>query len=50
LFTITLTLILEATRSRRVRLLYCLPPLFVLWANLHVHFLYGLFLVGRLLG
>ena len=50
LFTVTLTLILEANRSGRVQLLYWLPPLFVLWANLHIQFLYGLFLVGLLLG
>jgi len=50
LFTVTLTLILEANRSSRVQLLYWLPPLFVLWANLHIQFLYGLFLVGLLFG
>jgi len=50
LFTLTLTLILEANRGGRVHLLYWLPPLFVLWANLHIQFLYGLFLVGLLFG
>ncbi len=50
LFAVTLTLILEANRSGRVQLLYWLPPLFVLWANLHIQFLYGLFLVGLLFG
>jgi hypothetical protein len=50
LFTITLTLLLEANRSGRVQLLYWLPPLFLLWANLHIQFLYGLFLVGLLFG
>jgi hypothetical protein len=50
LFAVTLTLILEATRTGRVQLLYWLPPLFLLWANLHIQFLYGLFLVGLLLG
>jgi len=50
LFTVTLTLILEANRSGRVQLLYWLPPLFVLWANLHIQFLYGLFLMGLLFG
>jgi hypothetical protein len=50
LFTVTLTLILEANRGGRVQLLYWLPPLFVLWANLHIQFLYGLFLVGLLFG
>jgi hypothetical protein len=46
LFTVTLTLLLEARRTNRVQLLYCLPPLFVLWANLHIQFVYGLFIVG----
>ena len=50
LFTVTLTLLLEANRSGRVQLLYWLPPLFLLWANLHIQFLYGLFLVGLLFG
>jgi hypothetical protein len=50
LFTVTLTLILEAKRSGHVQLLYWLLPLFVLWANLHIQFLYGLFLVGLLFG
>jgi hypothetical protein len=50
LFAVTLTLILEANRSGRVQTLYWLPPLFALWANLHIQFLYGLFLVGLLFG
>jgi hypothetical protein len=50
LFSIVLTLILEANRNGRVQPLYWLPLIFVLWANLHIQFLYGLFLVGLLLG
>jgi hypothetical protein len=50
LFMVTLTLILEARRSGRVQILYWLPPIFVLWANVHIQFIYGLFLVGLLLG
>jgi hypothetical protein len=50
LFMVTLTLILEAQRSGRVQTLYWLPPLFILWANLHIQFIYGLFLLGLLLG
>ncbi len=46
LFTITLTLILEANRSGRVQLLYWLPPIFVLWSNLHIQFIYGIFVLG----
>ncbi len=46
LFAITLTLLLEANRSRQVQLLYWLPLIFLLWANLHIQFIYGLFLVA----
>ncbi len=50
LFCVTLTLLLEANRTGRVQPLYWLPLIFVLWANLHIQFIYGLFLVGLLLG
>jgi hypothetical protein len=46
LFTITLTLILEANRSGRVQLLYWLPPIFLLWSNLHIQFIYGIAVLG----
>jgi hypothetical protein len=46
LFAITATLILEANRSGRVRLLYWLPLIFLVWANLHIQFIYGIFVVG----
>ncbi len=45
-----LTLILEANRSGRARPLCWLPLLFLLWANLHIQFIYGLTIVGMLLG
>ena len=48
LFSITLALLLEANRSGNIRTLYWLPLIFVLWANLHIQFIYGLFLVGLL--
>ena len=50
LFSVTLTLILEANRSGRVKTLYWLPVVFLLWSNLHIQFIYGLFTVGLLLG
>jgi hypothetical protein len=50
LFCILLTLILEANRSGRVQLLYWLPLIFLLWANLHIQFIYGLIAVGLLTG
>ena len=46
LFSVTLTLLLEANRSGRVQTLYWLPLIFLVWANLHIQFIYGLFLVG----
>jgi hypothetical protein len=49
LFCVTLTLVLEAHRTGRVQLLYWLPLVFLLWANLHIQFIYGLFVVGLLL-
>src|SRR5271166_6391044 len=49
LFCVTLTLVLEANRTGRVQLLYWLPLVFLLWANLHIQFIYGLFVVGVLL-
>ena len=49
LFCVTLTLALEAHRTGRAQLLYWLPLFFVLWANLHIQFIYGLFVVGLLL-
>ena len=42
----TLTLLLEAHRTSRIQLLYWLPPLFFLWANFHIQFVYGLFAFG----
>jgi hypothetical protein len=50
LFTVTLTLLLEANRSGQVQLLYWLPLIFVLWANFHVQFIYGLFVVAVFAG
>ena len=46
LVCITLTLILLANRSGNVRLLYWLPPIFLLWSNSHIQFIYGIAIVG----
>ena len=46
LFSVTLALILESRRSGEVRGLYWLPLIFLLWANLHIQFIYGLGVVG----
>ncbi len=45
-FILELDLILTAQRSGNSRPLWLLPPLFVVWANVHIQFSYGLFLLG----
>ena len=50
LFAVTLTLTLEAQRSGRVQLLYWLPLVFLMWANCHIQFVYGIFVVGLFAG
>ena len=49
LFCVTVTLLLKAQHSGNVRTLYSLPLVFLLWANLHIQFIYGLAVVGLLL-
>lgn len=46
LWCLLFTLLLEANRGGRVQPLYWLPALFVLWANLHIQFVYGLLTLG----
>jgi hypothetical protein len=41
-FAVVLTLITMARSAGNPRLLYSLPPLFLLWANLDIQFVYGL--------
>jgi len=50
LFCVTLTLLFEAQRRKRVQLLYWLPLVFLIWANIHIQFVYGLAAVGLLAG
>lgn len=50
LYCATLALLLEAQRRQDIRLLYWLPPLMLVWANLHIQFIYGLFAVGLFVG
>jgi len=45
-FAVELRLLLRCRYSGSVRWLYWLPPLFVLWANLHIQFVAGLVLLG----
>jgi len=48
-FGIELMLLVSARRSGAVRNLLWLPPLFVVWANLHIQFVAGLTLLGLFL-
>jgi len=50
LFMVVLTFLLGAQRSGKVQLLWWLPLLFALWANIHIQFIYGLFVVGLFMG
>ncbi len=50
LFAVTLTLLLESHRTGRVPLLYWLPLVFFVWANCHIQFIYGLFVVALFAG
>ena len=45
-FIIELDLLLAARQSRDSRRLWLLPPLFALWANVHIQFVYGLLVLG----
>ena len=42
LYTVELTLLCSAMESGRWRRLWLLPPIFMLWANVHIQFVYGL--------
>jgi hypothetical protein len=47
LFTaLTLDAILDLRDGRRTRMIWILPLLFLLWANLHIQFVYGLLLLA----
>lgn len=50
LFTIILTLLFEAQRTGSVQILYWLPLVFLVWANIHIQIIYGLAVVGLLAG
>ncbi len=46
LFTLELALIFRAQETRNEKYLYWLPLLFLVWANFHIQFVYGLVLPG----
>ena len=45
-FTVELFLIARAENTASIRPLYVLPFIFVLWANTHIQFIYGLFAIA----
>jgi hypothetical protein len=45
-FLIELHIIVFVRESQRTRPLLVLPPLFAVWANVHIQFVYGLFVLG----
>lgn len=49
-YAITLALLMTAQRTGRVERLYWLPLVFLLWANCHIQFVYGIFVVGLFVG
>ena len=50
LFTILLACLLDAQRTGRMKLLWWLPLIFVVWANVHIQFIYGLAVLGLFMG
>jgi hypothetical protein len=48
-FTIQLDILIRARRTGRCRELWCLPVLYLLWANLHIEFIYGFVVLGIVL-
>jgi hypothetical protein len=48
-FTIQLFILFHARRTGKFTPLLALPPLFILWANLHMQFVYGLAVLGLFL-
>jgi len=50
MFTFEIALIFEARRRNNRRLLYVLPFMFLVWANLHIQFVYGITILLLLSG
>jgi hypothetical protein len=48
-FTVELFILFHVRRTGRIAPLLALPPLFILWANLHMQFIYGLAVLGLFL-
>jgi len=50
LFAVMLTFLLEAQRTGKMQLLWWLPAIFAVWANVHIQFIYGLAVLGLFMG
>ena len=48
-FTVELFILFHVRRTDKIAPLLALPPLFALWANLHMQFIYGLAVLGLFL-
>jgi hypothetical protein len=46
LFAIEFYILIRVRYDRTFSLLWCLPAVFALWANVHIQFVYGLFVLG----
>jgi hypothetical protein len=49
-YIVLLTVLLEVNRSGQLKNLYWLPAIFLVWANIHIQFVYGLFVLGLFVG
>jgi hypothetical protein len=45
-FTLTLDAVLDLREGNNTKAVWLLPPMYALWANLHIQFIYGLFLLS----
>jgi hypothetical protein len=45
-FTLTLDVVLNLRQGIVTKMAWLLPPLYVLWANVHIQFVYGLFILA----
>jgi len=50
LFAMVITVIFEAQRRSSLAPLHWLPLVFLIWTNLHIQFVYGLFVLGLFVG
>jgi hypothetical protein len=49
-YAVMLALLMTSQRTGRIEILYWLPLVFLVWANCHIQFVYGIFVVGLFAG